>query len=158
MCLVQWCCPLTVTRSLQSHLIPGGLDPITVTIELDLLMTLQLDSTLPPPETELLLTICKDDDDEGCDCFFDEESAVLDVGCSAKYTVDILVRMFVAVEDLIGFTGDGLRAVVPKTGKPDLLLRKLDNLLLLPPDAAANAGDSGEPMVNLVLAPTLTVI
>ena len=31
----QWCCPFTVTRSLQSHLTPAGFEPMTVTMELE---------------------------------------------------------------------------------------------------------------------------
>ena len=115
MCLEQWCCPLTVTRSVQSHLIPDGFEPMTVTIELERLMTAAVE--------QLLLAV----DSTGFACSF-EESA----GASARYTVEILVLILLAViEDLIGFTGEGLKAVVPKTGKPDRPRLKFDSLLLL---------------------------
>ena len=72
----------------------------------------------------------------------------------SKYTVEILFRFFNGLNDLNGLTGElplelgePFRTVVPRTGRPDLDRRKLefrDEFL-------------GLPIVNLVLAPTVTV-
>ena len=69
----------------------------------------------------------------------------------SKYTVEILFRFFKGLIDLKGLTGLllGLMAVVPKTGNPDLERLKFEFLEFLLLEKL--------PMVNLVLAPTLTV-
>ena len=68
-------------------------------------------------------------------------------GSSAKYTVEILVRLTGVPFIRTGLTGDGLKALVPSTGSPDRDLRRLDILVSV----------SGDPIVNFVVALTLTV-
>ena len=107
---------------MQSHLIPEGCEPITVTTDPERSRNRLAGDDLVvvpvPPERSVLVDV--------------PPELVPAAALSSKYTVEILLRCKL-VDDvtalvLKGLTGELLRAVVPRTGKPERLRRKFELL------------------------------
>ena len=107
---------------MQSHLIPEGCEPITVTTDPERSRNrFAGDDLVVPGAAERSVVFVPP-----------EPVPAMAAALSSKYTVEILLRCKL-VDDvtalvLKGLTGELLRAVVPRTGKPERLLRKFELL------------------------------
>ena len=107
---------------MQSHFTPEGCEPITVTTDPERSRNrLAGDDLVVPAGAERSVVFVPP-----------EPVPAMAAALSSKYTVEILLRCKL-VDDvtalvLKGLTGELLRAVVPRTGKPERLRRKFELL------------------------------